>query len=87
MRGLTWSPRAYRFGRVPPYHIFYLRQQAQTFVEDSLCKIVIPNKTTAAKCPVYLLRLCDIGIDAEFVAIFHFGTSHILLAFYVLLDD
>ena len=48
MRGLTWSPRAYRFGRVPPYLMYWLRQQAQTFIQDILGGISIPVVGSAA---------------------------------------
>lgn len=52
-----------------------------------LSKIVVPDKTTATKGLVYLLCLCLIGIDAEFIAIFHLHTSHFFLIFDVLFDD
>ena len=42
MRGLTQSPRAYGFGRVPPYHMYYLRRQAQTFFQDVLRGVYVP---------------------------------------------
>ena len=32
-------PQAYWFGRVPPYRMFYLRQQTQTFLQDILCGV------------------------------------------------
>ena len=50
-------------------------------------EIVIPDEPTAAKCPLYLLRLRRGGVDAEFIAVFHLDTSNILLVLYVLLDD
>ena len=47
-RGLTRCPRAYRFGRVPPYQQYGLRQQAQSFIQDVLCCIYIPVVDSAA---------------------------------------
>ena len=41
MRGLTRCPRAHRFGRVPPYRMRRLRQQAQTFLQDVLCGVAV----------------------------------------------
>ena len=53
----------------------------------SHCKVVVPDETTAPKRLLYLLCLGDIGIDAELIAVLHFGTLHILLILYVLLND
>ena len=50
-------------------------------------EIVIPDEPTTAKRPLYLPRLRRGGVDAEFIAVFHLDTSHILLVLYVLLDD
>ena len=43
-------------------------------------KIAIPDEPAAAKCPLYLMYLCCGGVDAEFIAVFHFDTSHDVLA-------
>ena len=53
MRGLTWSPRAYRFGRIPPYHKHWLIYQKQSSVEDVLRSIDVPvvDSSTDRACP------------------------------------
>lgn len=48
---------------------------------------MVEYKPTAAKRLLYLLYLFYVGIDAEFIAVFHFNTSHILLVLYILLDS
>lgn len=39
-------------------------------------EIVVPDKAATAKRSLNLLRLCGVGIDTKFVAVFHLLTSH-----------
>ena len=49
VRGLTGSPQAYRFGRVPPYRICVgLRREAEPFVENIDGGIDVPAARSTA---------------------------------------
>lgn len=48
---------------------------------------MIEYESTATKSPLYQVFLCMCRVNAEFVAVFHIYTLHILLVLYVLLYD